>query len=165
MVQICLLGGEQRGKRVDFSKAWKGVASLKARFPPNDSVATLEEIALALDSVFEARWEGSGLLFVGGDWLWVSHNFDPFMYVSRGRVEAAATSYDGEHTYRFDLQVGPWLGTCVLAAAVHLLLTPTAYAVPAIGFVLLSGTIWAALVPLLFVMKVQRLVEAAVAGQ
>lgn len=146
----------------DFSRSWKGIVSIEAPIRSDAEVSALDEIDLALGPPFKTECVGTALVFGRGrEWLWVTHSWDPFLYVTHGRVRAVGGEMDGAQTFRFDLHMGFWLILSFLFAGIVILFEPSAFGLPAGVFFLLGGILWTAMIPRLFVMKVQRLVETA----
>lgn len=140
---------------------WRGIVSVEAEVSSEGGRAAVDELDLALSPPFKTEHAGSTLLFSRRDWLWLTHSWDPFVYVSRGRIHAKSPKTGRGQIFQFDLHMGSWLSVWLLIAGTVLLFAPSPYGLPWSGLVLLGGLLWFAAIPRLFVAKVQRLMDKA----
>ena len=143
----------------DLSRAWKGVVSVEAWLRFKTDTEAIDEIDFALAPPFNTARTGPVLMFGQRDWLWLTHNWDPFVYISGGRVQAAGAQIDGKQLIRFDLDFRVSLVLLLVVAGLLLMLIPSPFGPPIAGFLLLAGLLWLALVPHMFLLKLKRLLD------
>lgn len=149
---------------MDLSGAWRGIVSFDAQLGSKSGDAVLSEVGLALGPPFQTEIAGATLSFNKRDWMWITHNLDPFLYVHRGCAKAIAPASSSGQTLHFELQLGPILAVHVAGAALLFLLLPSPLRWALAGSVLLMGMAHMVLLPRLFVGKVQRLLDSAETG-
>ncbi|MGE0179617.1 MAG: hypothetical protein AB7O91_07345 [Sphingomonas sp.] len=94
------------------------------------------------------------------DWLWLTHNWDPFAYVSSGRVRAVGQGIDGWQLIRIDLDFRLPLLILVAFAALIYLLAPSFGALAAALF-FLTGLLSLVTVPRRFLAKLKWLLDTS----